>query len=89
MARRSSSLSSPIRNLCKHIRRTNRHKSRFQSKNCGHRTHADLNAAKNVRDDYILSSTQGTEEQVSVNTPHVSTDSLGQLQAPSPRGWGG
>ncbi|MBE9004470.1 transposase [Fortiea sp. LEGE XX443] len=64
-------------NICKHIRRTNRHKSRFHCKNCGHRTHADLNAAKNVRDDYILSSTQGTEEQASVNMPYVSADSLG------------
>ncbi|UKO95773.1 RNA-guided endonuclease InsQ/TnpB family protein [Nostoc sp. UHCC 0870] len=75
-------------NICKHIRRTNRHKSRFHCKNCGHRTHADLNAAKNIRDDYILSSTQGTEEQASVNMPDVSTDSLGQLQAPYPCGWG-
>ncbi|BBD65081.1 transposase [Nostoc commune NIES-4072] len=65
-------------NICKHIRRTNRHKSRFHCKNCGHRTHADLNAAKNVRDDYILSSTQlGTQEQASVNMPYVSADSVG------------
>jgi putative transposase len=46
-------------------------------KNCGHRTHADLNAALNVRDDYILSSTQGTEEQASVNMPYVSASSFG------------
>ncbi|WP_446374322.1 zinc ribbon domain-containing protein [Coleofasciculus sp. D1-CHI-01] len=59
--------------VCKHIKRTNRKKSRFCCKNCGHRTHADLNAARNVRDDYILSSTQnGTEEQASVNAPYVS-----------------
>lgn len=64
-------------NICKHIRRTNRHKSRFYCKNCGHQTHADLNAALNIRDDYILSSTLGTEEQASVNMPDVSTDSLG------------
>ncbi|QSJ16593.1 transposase [Nostoc sp. UHCC 0702] len=64
-------------NICKHIRRTNRSYSRFHCKNCGHRTHADLNAAKNVRDDYILSSTQGTEEQASVNMPYVRADSLG------------
>ncbi|GET42056.1 ISSoc1, transposase [Microseira wollei NIES-4236] len=64
-------------NICKHIRRTNRHKSKFHCKNCGHRTHADLNAAKNVRDDYILSSTQGTEEQASVNMPYVWADSFG------------
>ncbi|MDJ0737221.1 MAG: transposase [Nostocaceae cyanobacterium] len=64
-------------NICKHIRRTNRHKSRFHCKNCGHRTHADLNAALNVRDDYILSSTQGTEEQASVNMPDVSAGAFG------------
>ena len=71
-------------NVCKHIKRTNRHKSKFQCKNCGHQTHADLNAAKNVRDDYvstsfnnhILSSTYGTEEQGSVNTPDVSGNSV-------------
>lgn len=63
-------------NVCKHIRRTNRNKSRFCCKNCGHQTHADLNAARNVRDDYILSSTlQGTEEQASVNAPYVSGES--------------
>jgi IS605 OrfB family transposase len=63
-------------NVCKHIKRTNRNKSRFCCKNCGHKTHADLNAARNVRDDYILSSTQnGTEEQVSVNVPDVSDES--------------
>ncbi len=63
-------------NVCKHIKRTNRHKSKFQCKNCGHQTHADLNASRNVRDDYILSSTQGTEEQGSVNTPYVSGNSV-------------
>jgi putative transposase len=63
-------------NVCKHIKRTNRHKSKFHCRNCGHRTHADLNAAKNVRDDYILSSTQNeTEEQASVNAPYVSGES--------------
>jgi len=60
-------------NICKHIKRANRNKSRFHCLNCGHRTHADLNAARNVRDDHILSSTrQGTQEQASVNAPDVS-----------------
>ena len=63
-------------NVCKHIKRTNRHKSKFHCRNCGHQTHADLNASRNVRDDYILSSTQGTEEQGSVNTPYVSGNSV-------------
>ncbi|MEH2023734.1 RNA-guided endonuclease InsQ/TnpB family protein [Nostoc sp.] len=63
-------------NICKHIKRTNRHKSKFHCKNCGYQTHADLNASRNVRDDYILSSTQGSEEQGSVNTPYVSGNSV-------------
>ena len=63
-------------NVCKHILRTNRNKSRFCCKNCGHQTHADLNAARNVRDDYILSCTlERTQEQASVNAPYVSGES--------------
>ncbi|MBD2186488.1 RNA-guided endonuclease InsQ/TnpB family protein, partial [Aerosakkonema funiforme] len=64
-------------NICKHIKKTFRHKSRFHCKDCGHKTHADLNAARNIRDDYFLSSTQGTQEQGSVNNPDVSTSLSG------------
>jgi IS605 OrfB family transposase len=61
-------------NICKHVRRTNRTKSRFHCRNCGHRDHSDLNAAKNHRDDYILSTTlRGTVEQAAVNLPDVTT----------------
>ena len=63
-------------NVCQHIKRTNRHKSKFHCKNCGHQTHADLNASRNVRDDYILSSTYRSLEQGSVNTPYVSGNSV-------------
>ena len=74
-------------NRCGHQTSANRKKSRFTCGSCGYREHADINAAYNIRDRYILSSTSGTEEQGSVNSPIV-TDSNVQLQAPSPRGWG-
>lgn len=60
-------------NVCKHIRRTNRTKSRFHCRNCGNRDHSDLNAAKNHRDDYILSTAFGSVEQGTVNCPNVTT----------------
>lgn len=60
-------------NVCKQIRKTNRTKSRFHCRNCGHRDHSDGNAAKNHRDDYILSTTSmGTVEQAAVNLPDVT-----------------
>lgn len=74
-------------NRCGHINGANRKKSRFHCKSCGYHEHADLNAAYNIRDRYILSSTPGTEEQGAVNHPIV-TDSNVQLQAASPRGCG-
>ena len=74
-------------NRCGHINGANRKKSRFHCKSCGYHEHADLNAAYNIRDRYILSSTHGTEEQATVNSPIV-TDSNVQLQAASPRGCG-
>jgi putative transposase len=58
--------------VCKHIARTNRHKSRFHCRNCGHKAHADVNAAVNVRDNYILSSAVVSEEQADVNQPYAT-----------------
>ena len=68
---------------CGHQTSTNRKKSRFNCKSCGYREHADINAAYNIRDRYILSSTERTEEQGSVNNPIVA-DSNVQLQAIRP-----
>ena len=75
-------------NKCSHVNKANRNKSRLICKSCGYQEHADLNAAYNIRDNYILSSTCGTEEQGTVNCPSA-TDSNVQLQAPSLYGWGG
>jgi IS605 OrfB family transposase len=73
---------------CGHQTSTNRKKSRFNCKSCGYREHADINAAYNIRDRYILSSTERTEEQGSVNNP-IATNSDVQLQAASPCGRSG
>lgn len=45
-------------NRCGHINGANRKKSRFNCRSCGYHEHADLNAAYNIRDNYILSSTR-------------------------------
>jgi putative transposase len=41
---------------CGHVEAANRRGSKFLCKKCGNRDHADLNAAKNIRDRYLLAS---------------------------------
>jgi IS605 OrfB family transposase len=58
---------------CKDINKKSRNKGTYHCINCNFRLHADWNAAINIRDHYLLSSTSKTsEEQATVNWPHVT-----------------
>jgi IS605 OrfB family transposase len=58
---------------CKTIRKENRKKSKYHCILCNFQLHADWNAAINIRDNYILSSTlKASEEQAAVTQPHVT-----------------
>jgi len=60
-------------NCCGYIERRNRKGAIFVCVRCGHRDHADKNAAKNIRDRYILSITGDPSiEQGAVNHPNVA-----------------
>ena len=66
---------------CKSIDKTHRAKFKYLCKRCGHQLHADLNAAINIKDNYILSSTSKmSEEQADVNQPYVTGGNI-QSQA--------
>lgn len=56
-----------------------RNKSHFRCATCGNTLHADLNAAINIRDNYLTSLLLRTGEQGAVNHPHVTE--LTQAQA--------
>ncbi len=60
---------------CKQRHSTKRYKSKFHCKTCGYKAHADYNAASNIRDDYLLSTTTVSVEQGAVNHPYVSGSS--------------
>jgi putative transposase len=58
---------------CKKIQKANRKKSKYHCSQCNFQLHADWNAAINIRDNYILSSTSKTsEEQAAVIQPYVT-----------------
>ena len=57
-------------NVCGHVEQANRVKSKFSCKACGHSDHADLNAAKNIRDKFLAASTKPAK-QVAVKQPNV------------------
>lgn len=55
--------------ICGTIDKTNRHKSKYVCKNCGNIEHADVNAAINIKNNYVQSMKL---EQAAVNQPIVS-----------------
>jgi putative transposase len=58
---------------CKAIDKKSRKKSKYHCRECHFELHADWNAAINIRDNYILSSTpKVSEEQAEVNQPYVT-----------------
>lgn len=71
-------------NHCGKIDKKNRNKSHYKCA-CGYSCHADYNAAKNIRDNYILSLNFSSNEQAAVNQPIEPEEILGS-SIPS---WGG
>jgi putative transposase len=74
---------------CGVIDKQARSKSRYQCKKCGHQDHADTNAAKNIRANYLHSLSflnqefpDWTNEQALVNEPNVSTAMLDTSHQP-------
>jgi len=58
---------------CKSTNKKSRKKAKYYCVDCHFQLHADWNAAINIRDNYILSSTLETsEEQAAVNQPYVT-----------------
>jgi IS605 OrfB family transposase len=64
---------------CGEVDKKNRNKSRYCCGKCRHAEHADINAAKNIKANYLLSSALEKEkvEQAAVNQPYVSIVSSG------------
>lgn len=61
---------------CGSIRKENRNKSKFKCAECGYQNHSDINAAINVKQNYLLSVTEMSTEQAAVNQPNVSATNL-------------
>jgi len=58
---------------CGHLYKGNRHKSHFHCARCGFQSHADVNAAINIRNSYLLSTAPlATVEQAAVSQPNAT-----------------
>ena len=64
---------------CSLIDKSNRKGSHYVCERCGYREHADVNAAKNIRNNFISAAEKQKAEQADVNQPIVAPK--GQLQA--------
>jgi putative transposase len=60
---------------CGKIEKKNRDKSKYTC-SCGYSEHADINAAKNIMSNYLLSLAEKNKEQAVVNQPNVSAAML-------------
>lgn len=59
---------------CGYIDSSNRNKSIFHCKRCKYRCHADINAGKNIRMNYLIWLAEKNNQQALVNEPNVSTN---------------
>ena len=59
---------------CKTIQKESRKKSKYHCNQCSFQLHADWNAAINIRDNYILSSTSKTSEEQAAVIPAACDD---------------
>ncbi len=57
---------------CGHIDKASRNKSRYCCSKCGYQEHADINAAKNIKSNF-LSAAEKKAEQAVVNQPNVAS----------------
>jgi len=67
-------------NCCGYVSKTNRNKNKFTCIKCGYSEHADVNAAKNIKDNYKLSTQvgrAGCSQSPKCNTSYDVVTSLG------------
>lgn len=61
---------------CSQIEKKNRKGSHYECDRCGYREHADVNAAKNIRNNLICAAVKPKAQQALVNVPNVATEKL-------------
>ena len=67
---------------CSQIEKKNRNGSHYMCDRCGYREHADVNAAKNIRNNLISAAVKQKVEQALVNVPNVATEKLAASHQP-------